>query len=102
MGRHGRPAHTQWDDEGPHLPTTVDEPALRKTALCLQSTEELLQRLGDLYMALNSRHVAPHEAGRQPRAGAPSGRRLRACAAKYKQQATAIAYILRKRGIFMR
>ena len=97
-----RDARTQWSDEDPPVPTTVDEPALRETALCLQSTEELLQRLGDLRMALNARHVAPYETGRQPDTGAATGERLRACTARYKQQADAIACILRKRGIAMR
>ncbi len=97
-----RDARTQRGDEDPSVPPTVDEPALRESALCLQSTEELLQRLSDLRRALNTRRVAPHEPGRQPHTDAPSDERLRASAARYTQQANAIACILKKRGISMR
>ena len=91
-----RNAGPQWNDtEGP-VRTTADEPTLRETALCLQPTGELLRRLGDLHMALRGRHVAPHDTGAAP------DERLRACRARYKQQADAITRILRKRGIAMR
>lgn len=94
-------AGTEWNEKEKTGVTRTDEPALRESALYLQSTEELLQRLSDLRRALHAprlQHETDHLAGIDHGVGAS----MQASMARYRQQADAVVGILRKRGVATR
>lgn len=73
--------------------------ALRETSLCLQPTQELLQRLSDLRTAVTSYASARDQAHRQRGAHPREDPKMHTLVTRCTQQADAIAAILRKRGV---
>lgn len=94
---------TEPDDDGGAFAKLVDAPALRETTLCLLSTEALLQRLSDLRMVVTAYNSAQTEARRHTEGTDPQGdNNMRALVKTYREQAHAVAAILRNRGVDMR
>lgn len=77
----------------------ADEPDLRTSALCLLSTEDLLQRLNDLRMAVSSYVAAQAEVRQRRGASGQSDAGMRRLMERQTQQADAIATLLRRRGV---